>query len=91
MSRNDEDYTTGNSLDYLYYQKSYRLIGIDLSRQANTRIPIQMNFVGKSEKSDGVTMFFVAGKQQETILNFSLDSLIASRYDNQKNGKSKKY
>ena len=45
-----------------------------------------MNFVGKSEK----TMFFVAGKQQETILNFSLDSLIASRYDNKKKWKIKK-
>ena len=32
MSRND-DYTTGNILDYLYHQKYYKLIGIDLSRQ----------------------------------------------------------
>ena len=38
MSRND-DYTTGNLLDYLYHQKSYKLIGIDLSRQANATIP----------------------------------------------------
>ena len=32
MSKNDE-YTTENSLDYLYHQKYYKLIGIDLSRQ----------------------------------------------------------
>ena len=37
-------------------------------------------------------MFFVAGKQQESILNFSLDSLIASsriikKMENQKNVK----
>ena len=31
-SRND-DYTTGNLLDYLYHKKYYKLIGIDLSRQ----------------------------------------------------------
>ena len=31
MSRNDE-YTTENLLDYLYYQKYYKLIVIDLSR-----------------------------------------------------------
>ena len=31
MSRND-DYTTGNLLDYLYRQKHYKRIGIDLSR-----------------------------------------------------------
>ena len=27
------DYTTGNLLDYLYHQKYYKRIGIDLSRQ----------------------------------------------------------
>ena len=27
------DYTTENLLDYLYHQKYYKLIGIDLSRQ----------------------------------------------------------
>ena len=26
-----EDYTTGNLLDYLYHQNYYKLIGIDLS------------------------------------------------------------
>ena len=31
MSIND-DYTTGNLLDYLYHQKYYKLIGINLSR-----------------------------------------------------------
>ena len=34
MSRNN-DYTTGYLLDYLYHQKYYKLIGIDLSRQTN--------------------------------------------------------
>ena len=38
MSRND-DYTSGNLLDYLYHQKYYKLIGTDLSRQTNTSIP----------------------------------------------------
>ena len=38
MSRND-DYTTGNLLDYLFYQKCFKLIDIELSRQTNTSIP----------------------------------------------------
>ena len=38
ISRNNV-YTTGNLLDYLYRQKCYKLIGIDLSRQTNTNIP----------------------------------------------------
>ena len=40
-------YTTGNLLDYLYHQKCYKLIGIDLSRQINTSISEQINFIGK--------------------------------------------
>ena len=75
MSRYN-DYTTGNVLDYLYHRNYYKLIGIDLSRQANTSIPQQVNFVGKLEEYDCETMFFVVEKQQKTILRFSLDSLI---------------
>ena len=44
MSRND-DYTTANLLDYLYHEKYYKLIGVDLSRQTNTSIPQQINFI----------------------------------------------
>ena len=75
MSRYN-DYTTGSVLDYLYHRNYYKLIGIDLSRQANTSIPQQVNFVGKLEEYDCETMFFVVEKQQKTILRFSLDSLI---------------
>ena len=77
MSRND-NYTTGNLLHYLYHQKYYKLIGIDLSRQTNTSIPQQMNFVEKLEEDNGATMIFIAEKQQKIILNFSLDSLIVT-------------
>ena len=74
MSINN-DYTTRNLLEYLYHQKYYKLIGLDLSRQTNTSIPQQINVVENLE-DDGATMFFIAEKQQKTILNFSLDSLI---------------
>ena len=77
MSRND-DYATGNLLDYLYHQKYYKLIGIDLLRQTNTSIPQQINFTGKIEEDDGATMFFISEKQQKKILNFSVDSLIVT-------------
>ena len=56
------------------------IIGIDLPRQANTRILQQIDFVGKLEEDDGATMFFIAEKQQKTILNFSVDSLIVTEY-----------
>ena len=38
MSKND-DYTTGNLLDFLYDQNDYKLIDICLSKQANMYIP----------------------------------------------------
>ena len=78
MSRND-DYTTGNLLDFSYHQNFYELIGIDLSRQTNTNIAQQVNFTGKLEEEDDATRFFIAEKQQKTILNFSLDSLIVTK------------
>ena len=74
MSRNN-GYTTGNLLDYLYHQKYYKLIGIYLSRQTNTGVPQQINFVGKLEHDNGAKMFFIPEKQQKTILQFFLDSL----------------
>ena len=77
MSRNN-DYTTGKLLDISYHQNYYKLIGIDLSRQTNTRIPQQINVDGKLEKNDTVTMFFIAEKQHKTTLNFSLDLLIVT-------------
>ena len=75
MSKNDF-YTTGNLLDFSYHQNYYKLIGTNLSRQANTNIPQQSNFIEKLEEDDGARMFFIAEKQQKAILNFSLDSLI---------------
>ena len=77
MPRND-DYTTENLLDYLYHENYYKLIGIDLSRQTNTKIPQQINFIGKLKEDEGATMFFIAEKLQKIILNFSLNSLIVS-------------
>ena len=38
----------------------------------------KINFTRKLEEDDGVAMFFVTEKQQRTILNFSLDSLIVT-------------
>ena len=55
MSRND-DYTTGNLLDFSYHQNYYKLIGIDLSKQINMNISQQINFSKKLEEDHGVTI-----------------------------------
>ena len=62
----------------MHHQNYHKTIVIDLSREVNTSIPQQINFTGKLEKDDGVTMIFIAEKQQKAILNFSLDSLIVT-------------
>ena len=36
----------------------------------------QINFTGKLKEDDVATRFLIAEKQQQAILNFSLDSLI---------------
>ena len=49
MSRNN-NYSTGNLLEYLYHQNCCKFIGIDfidLSRQTIMNIPLQINFIGK--------------------------------------------
>ena len=42
ISRNN-DYTTGNLLDFSYHQNYNKLIGIDLTKQKNSSIPQQIN------------------------------------------------
>ena len=37
MSNND--YTTGNLLDFVYYKENYRLTAIDLSKQTKIKDP----------------------------------------------------
>ena len=72
---NNNDYTTGNLLDYAYYKKYYRLIAIDLSKQAKLKDPQQINFIGKLLRNTGATMLFVIEKSEETIFNFSQNSI----------------
>ena len=77
MSRIDDD-TTGNVLDFSYHQNYYKLIAINLSRLANTNITPETSFTENLEIDDDIIMFFIVEKQQKTILNFSLDSLIVT-------------
>ena len=42
------------------------------------RIPQQINFTQKLEEDDGATMFFIAEKEQKTVLYLSLNSLIVT-------------
>ena len=76
MGRNN-DYTAGNLLDYEYFSKHYKLIAINLSKQIeleNPDLKQQINFIGKLERNEGVTMFFIIEKSEETTFEFSQNS-----------------
>ena len=60
--RNNNDYTTGNLLDFAYFKKNYRLIAIDLSKQTKLKDPQQISFIGRLLNTHGATMFFITEK-----------------------------
>ena len=72
---NNNDYTTGNLLDFAYFKENYKLIAIDLSKQTKLKDPQQINFIGKLLKNTGATMFFIIEKSEETTFNFSQNSV----------------
>ena len=72
ISRNNE-YTTGNLLDYYYFKKYYKLIAIDLSKQQvlqeNEDLIQQINFIGRL--AEAANVFIIIEKKEHTILEFS--------------------
>ena len=67
-----EDYTTGSLLDYTYFDKHYKLVTIDLSKQkkldADPRAIQQIEF--KYMLGTNSTIYWVLEKSKETILEF---------------------
>ena len=77
MSKNN-DYTTGNLLDYEYFKDHYQLIATDLSKQIeleNPHLKQQINFTGRLEKNNA-TIFFITEKKEETTFDFSENSVV---------------
>ena len=76
MSKNN-NYTTGNLLDYEYFKDHYKLIAIDLRKQIeleNPDLKQQINFIGRLEENNA-TMFFIIEKKEETTFDFSQNSV----------------
>ena len=75
---NNNDYITGNLLDYEYLSKHDELTAIDLSKQVeleNLDLKQEINFISKPE-DDGATMFFIIEKSEEITFDFSQNSVI---------------
>ena len=67
-----EDYTTGSWLDFNYFDKHYKLVAVDLSKQkeldADPRAIQQIEF--KYMLGTNSTIYWVLEKSKETILEF---------------------
>ena len=67
-----EDYTTGSLLDFNYFDKHYKLVAVDLSKQkeldADPRAIQQIEF--KYMLGTSSTIYWVLEKSKETILEF---------------------
>ena len=73
-----DDYTTGCLLDFAYFEKNYRLIAVDLSKQkvldADSRAIQQIIFTGKIKATVAntrVIIYYILEQSKETILEFS--------------------
>ena len=76
ISKNDE-YTTGNLLDYDYLKKYFKLIALSKQQvlQENENLIQQINFIGRLDinaaDSVGANVFIIIEKKENTILEFS--------------------
>ena len=72
-----EDYTTGSLLDFNYFDKRYKLVAVDLSKQkeldADPRAIQQIEF--KYMLGTNSTIYWVLEKSKETILEFYKETI----------------
>ena len=78
MTGQGDDYTTGCLLDFAYFEKNWRLIAADLSKQkaldADSRAIQQIIFTGKikaTEANTRVIIYYILEQSKETILEFA--------------------
>ena len=67
----NNDYKTGNLLDFAYLKKNYRLIAVDLNKQSKLKDSQQISFIGKLLN----TQCFSSSKNQKKLLSFSQNSV----------------
>ena len=65
---NNNDYTTGNLLDFGYFKENYKSIAIDLSKKSQLKDPQQISFIGRILNKE------TTEKSEEATFNFSQNS-----------------
>ena len=68
-----DDYTTDCLLDFVHFEKNYRLTPVYLSKKkaldADPKAIQQANFTGKADNT--IRVYYVLEQSKETILEFS--------------------
>ena len=77
---NNNDYTTGNWLDFAYFKESYKLIAIDLSKKTKLKDPQQISFIGELLNTHGATMFSSLKNQKKLLPIFH--KILSQSYNN---------
>ena len=58
-----DDYTTGCLLDYIYFNKYYKMIAVDLSKQkvvdADPKAIQQINFIANLDRAGNTRFYFI--------------------------------
>ena len=76
MERNN-NYRTGNLLDYGYFSTYYKLIAVEHGQEIeleNLDLKKQVNFISRLNEDDA-TMFFIIEKPEEATFKFSQNSV----------------
>ena len=70
-----DDYTTGCLLDYIYFNKYYKMIAVDLSKQkevdADPKAIQQINFIANLDRAGNTRFYFILEEAKETVFEFS--------------------
>ena len=70
-----DDYTAGCLLDYPYFIETYKMIGVDLSKQKaldfDPKAIQQINFTGNLDRAGNTRVYFILEEAKETVLDFS--------------------
>ena len=70
-----DDYTTGCLLDNNFFNKHYKMIAINLSKQqeldADSKAIQEIHFTEDPERGNGAIIFFITEEAKETVLDFS--------------------
>ena len=68
-----DNYTTGRLLDFSYFEKNYKFIAVDLSKQialdTDSRAIQQFIFTGRTDNQ--IRIYYILEQSKETILEFS--------------------